>query len=328
MKKWIIINVIVICSLSILTIFINSKTKEINLDNNKLYKYFEDKQVINTNKKIDLSSVREEHKEITKEVKELFEDDKIDIELYLNKIEEEKNKNIELKKETEEMSAKVEELSNKKETLSKQYETLKNKYNSLIAQRNSNSTGFPLINQYPNYPTGCESVALTMLLKYYGVSVTPNNIINNLNKESLPYYENNVLYGGNPEIGFLGNPYSNQAYGTYEVPIKNVASIYKGGILGGSGIPFNDVVTKANSGHPVQVWVSMGLSVPYISQTWIYKPTMEQISWKSGEHSVVVISANDSTVKIADPIGGTIREYSRSLFENRYDYFGRKAVYY
>ena len=76
------------------------------------------------------------------------------------------------------------------------------------------------------------------------------------------------------------------------------------------------------------VWTSMGLSLPYISASWIYKPTMETISWKANEHAVVMIDANDSTVIIADPIGGKLKTYSRSTFENRYNYYGKKALYY
>ena len=43
-------------------------------------------------------------------------------------------------------------------------------------------TGVPLINQYPNYPRGCETVALTILLNYYGIMVTPDDIISVLPK--------------------------------------------------------------------------------------------------------------------------------------------------
>ena len=82
------------------------------------------------------------------------------------------------------------------------------------------------------------------------------------------------------------------------------------------------------SGKPVMVWTSMGLSLPYISQSWIYKPTMETIYWKAGEHAVVMVGADNSSVVVADPIGGTLKTYSRSLFEERYNYFGKKALYY
>lgn len=185
-----------------------------------------------------------------------------------------------------------------------------------------------MINQYPNYPTGCESVALTMLLRYYGIQITPDEVIQRLNKDSLPYYENGVKYGGNPEVGFIGNPYSGASYGVYEKPIADVANMYKSGIQIRSGMDFQEVLNLVKDNHPVLVWTSMGLSVPYISDGWIYKPTMETIYWKAGEHVVVLVSCHNDTLIVADPIGGRLKNYSVSLFEARYNYFGRKALFY
>ena len=34
----------------------------------------------------------------------------------------------------------------------------------------------PIVNQHPEYPTGCESIALYMLLQYYGTDVTKEEI--------------------------------------------------------------------------------------------------------------------------------------------------------
>ena len=189
-------------------------------------------------------------------------------------------------------------------------------------------SNFPSFNQYPNYPTGCESVALTLLLNYYGVSVSVSDVIANLSKEDLPFSENGILYGGNPEKGFVGDPYSSNGYGVYESPIGNVSNMYKGGVISRSGVPFSEVLNFVSQNKPVVVWTSMGLSVPYISSSWIYKPTGEKISWKANEHAVVLIGYNDNYVIISDPMGGQIKYQSRSVFEQRYNYFGRKVVYY
>ena len=167
-----------------------------------------------------------------------------------------------------------------------------------------------------------------MLLRYYGINVSPDSIIQNLKKESLPYYEAGVRYGGNPEVGFIGNPYSSSSFGVYEKPIAEVANMYKSGIQIRNNFSFQEVLNLVKNNHPVMVWTSMGLSVPYISQSWVYKPTMETIYWKAGEHAVVIVSYNENTLIVADPIGGKLKNYSVSLFEQRYNYFGRKALYY
>ena len=135
-------------------------------------------------------------------------------------------------------------------------------------------------------------------------------------------------YGGNPELEFVGNPYSKASYGVYEKPLAEVANFYKSGIHAKCNLPFNEVIDLVQSGIPVMVWTSMGLIIPYISDTWIYEPTMETISWKANEHAVVMIDASDNNVVVADPIGGKLKIYSRSLFEQRYNYFGKKALYY
>jgi len=144
----------------------------------------------------------------------------------------------------------------------------------------------------------------------------------------LPFYQNGIRYGGNPEVGFVGNPYSSSSYGVYEKPIAEVANTFKSGIQVRSNFPFEEVLQLVSNNRPVLAWASMGLSVPYISDSWIYQPTGEKIYWKAGEHAMVIVSYYNDTLIVADPIGGKLKSYSRSLFESRYNYYGRKALYY
>lgn len=63
--------------------------------------------------------------------------------------------------------------------------------------------------QYPDYPTGCESVSLYMLLDYYGVDVTVDNIYDLLPMGTQPSDdEEGVRHGANPEREFVGDPRS------------------------------------------------------------------------------------------------------------------------
>lgn len=209
---------------------------------------------------------------------------------------------------------------------------LQEEYNQLVkenVERNSfYITDVPFINQYPNYPTGCEVVALTILLKYYGVSVTPDDIIDKLPKGITPITKNGKIYGGNPEVEYIGNPYSSYAYGVYEKPIALVANQYKSGIKIATGTSFEEILKIVTTGTPVMVWTSMYLATPYVSQTWIYEPTGETIYWKANEHSVIIIGYTEDKVIISDSIGGQIKYQSKNIFKERYEYFGRKALYY
>lgn len=72
----------------------------------------------------------------------------------------------------------------------------------------------------------------------------------------------------------------------------------------------------------------MYLAAPYISTSWIYEPTGEKIYWKANEHAVVLIGYTSDKVIISDPIGGQMKYQSLAIFRERYNYYGKKALYY
>ena len=200
---------------------------------------------------------------------------------------------------------------------------IKNKrYNTFIEN-------FPVLNQYPDYPVGCESVALYTLLKYYDVDVTVEDIINKLKKGERPHYEGETMYGGNPETEFLGDPKDIYSYGVYEGPIEEVANSFKPGIKNISGTDLNDVLKLVDMGHPVQVWSSINCLPPKIADhTWIDRKTGKEIIWKQPFHSLVLVGYSKDKVVVSDPDKGAIREFDRKKFENAYNFFGKRALYY
>lgn len=103
------------------------------------------------------------------------------------------------------------ELNDKKNNLLEQRNNLRNTYNKLLEEELRKTTyiipNVPTINQYSlGYPTGCESAALTVLLRYWGLNINMSSVVSRLPKGKLPYYENDVRYGGNPYIEFVGTP--------------------------------------------------------------------------------------------------------------------------
>ena len=225
------------------------------------------------------------------------------------------------------------DLSNKLDGLSKQKGTLRNTYNKIMEEQVMNNTfiidGVSKINQYTEgYPTGCESAALTILLRYYGLNINMSDVVNRLPKGNLPYTENGIRYGGNPYVEFVGHPNSSSSYGVYEKPIISVAESFKPGIIDGSGMKLDDVLKVVSEGRPVLVWVSMNMAVPYISTSWTYKPTGEKISWMANEHALVIVGYNQNNVVVSDSLNGSIKYYNRNVFESRYNTYGKRAVYY
>lgn len=272
------------------------------------------------NNEISLNNVIEEKNSLREKTQLVFKDEDIE-----SKFEEEEEK-------TETLNKTITELENNIISLESQVSTLQNEYNKLLKDYEIANTfyinGVPFINQYPNYPTGCESVALTILLNYYGVMVTPDDVINTLKKGPIPYVKNGIIYGGNPETEFVGNPYSLNSFGVYEKPIAEVANKFKEGITIATGTEFDEILKIVGTGTPVLIWTSMGLSAPYISTSWTYEPTGEKIYWKANEHAVVLIGYTPDKVIISDPIGGKMKYQSLSIFRERYNYYGKKALYY
>lgn len=187
---------------------------------------------------------------------------------------------------------------------------------------------FPTFNQYPNYPNGCESVALYNLLRFYKVDVTMEDIVSSLKKGESPYDEGSVRYGGNPELEFVGDPKDNTGYGVYQKPILEVANKFKAGMVDYTGHSLNSVLSLVEQGIPVQVWVSINLVDTDVYDSWIYKPTGEVISWLGDLHSVVVIGFNSQSVIVSDSFTGQIKRYNRTQFNKIYNLFGQRALYY
>ena len=91
---------------------------------------------------------------------------------------------------------------------------------------------------------------------------------------------------------------------------------------------FQEVIKLVKNNRPVIVWTSINSINPYISKSWIYKPTGETITWKNWNHAVVVIGYTENTIIISDPINGQIRNMNRQTFINIYNFMGKKALYY
>lgn len=322
MKKNALLFSILVLALMSEIYYLSRRNVYLTIQNNQIHNELKENNLIKEDGTISLADIKREEENIKQDISELLFDNKnADITTILNQ------KSLVTTSLNEEITSLETEVQNLETTVSE----LQAKYNDLINKKNEESIyikGVPTINQNPDYPTGCESVALTILLNYYGVAVTPDDIIGSLPKGELPYSAGDKVYGGNPEKEFIGNPYSQNSFGVYEKPLAVVANSYKQGIHIATGTDFDTILNIVKQGRPVMVWTSMNLIKPYISMTWTYKETGETIYWKANEHAVVIAGYTNDKVIISDPIGGKIKYQSRSIFKERYDYFGKKALYY
>ncbi len=196
-----------------------------------------------------------------------------------------------------------------------------------MASNSKYINGVITVNQHPDYPTGCESVALYILLRYYGVNVSIDDIITSIPKGDLPHLENGRFYGANPENEFVGNPLTEYSYGVYNNPIRNLANMFKKGAKTKTGMEFDEVLKLVDQDEPVIVWATINMIESYISSKWL-DSSGKTVEWKANEHALVVIGYDSNNIIVSDPYTGSIRYYDRSLFISRYNYLGKRAVWY
>lgn len=270
-------------------------------------------------------------KKLDDKIKELEELDEItkvfyeNEEGYKNLISEYDNNILKNTNEEKNLFLNIEELNKKLVDLKKENIELTTAYKQISSYKISN---IPTIKQYPSYPTGCEGIALLILLKYYKVDISAQSIMNALPKGEKPYYEGTTLYGGNPNYEFLGDPTSNNGWGIWDKGLAKTAEKFKSGIKNGTGMNFASIYKIIRSNRPAVVWTSVNLKDSNIYKTWIYKPTGETINWKKYNHTVVVIGYTESKIIVSDPIDGTIKSFDKTKFVNMYNYMGKRAIYY
>ena len=152
--------------------------------------------------------------------------------------------------------------------------------------------------QYPEYPSGCEVIAMTNMLNYYNFGLYKSTLVNNY----LPYsWSDWVNY-------YSGDPSSEDPGGCIMSPgIKDMTDAFlkdnpsKFKAFNVSGKNFEDLFTYIERGHPVQIWSTIDMSEPYniLSQIGDYK-------WYENNHSVLITGFDKSTgmVTVVDSING------------------------
>ena len=76
--------------------------------------------------------------------------------------------------------------------------------------------GVDAVNQYPDYPDGCEAVSLYMLMQYYDSSITMEDVVDALPIADNPYQSREGFVGYDPEEYYIGNP-TIACWGSYKI---------------------------------------------------------------------------------------------------------------
>lgn len=184
------------------------------------------------------------------------------------------------------------------------------------------------IDQHPEYPTGCESVSLYILLRYYGAEVTVSEIAEALPKGMKPAVtDGRALYGGNPEREFVGDPKDPGSYGVYEQPIAQTANLFLGGAVGKRDTTIEEL-NEIIKTDPVIAWISLSSDRGPEKTAWRDPLTGADVVWIDGEHAVVVYGICDDGYMISDPNIGEKRIISQESFEIGFFRHGGRIICY
>lgn len=164
----------------------------------------------------------------------------------------------------------------------------------------------------------CEIATLKMVLNYYGISVTEDELL-----ASLPFDDKNPRDGnniwGDPEVGFVGDingKMPNVGYGVYESPIARIALRYKNARpMINAGLA--DILGAVANKKPVIVWghVSNGKDISWKTEDG------KEIKAVFGEHTRVIIGfsgtvSDPKDILLLDPVYGRLRLSKENFLEN------------
>lgn len=166
------------------------------------------------------------------------------------------------------------------------------------------------IEQYPELPTGCESVALTMAMNALGCKLSKTDIA-----------ENYLQYDDNFAIGFCGDPFSDGGAGVMPIGIIRTVENYTAATgapiyaYNTSHHPLSDLYKFIEAGCPVVIWTTYYMDEPMYTDDGMYYDD-EYYMWYYNEHCVTLCGYDRSagTVKIADPLQGMVT-YDADAFE-------------
>lgn len=185
----------------------------------------------------------------------------------------------------------------------------------------SYSIEMELIYQHPELPTGCESVALTMLLKYYGFDIDKTTIASDY-----------LIYSSNFVEGYMGNPFTTGGAGIYAPGLTRTANKY----LNAQESDLN--AKNVTDSTPEELYRYISEDTPVVIWNTVYflqnQPTGLRVKWgektyewDSCEHCMVLTGYDleRNVVIVHDPIQGVIERDADGFWE-RYENLGSMAI--
>ncbi len=180
----------------------------------------------------------------------------------------------------------------------------------------------PVVLQSPELPTGCESVALTIVLASLGFDLGKTEIA----QEWLPRSDNDFV------TAFMGDPSSADGHSCMAPAIVQTADAYlaaHGSALRArdlTGSSFAAVLAEVAQGHPVLAWCTIDLNET--GDAYATQRAFDRTYRLYPNSHCVVVRGYDlaaGTVLASDPLAGDTT-YDLALFATRYYQLGSQAA--
>lgn len=188
----------------------------------------------------------------------------------------------------------------------------------------------PLISQYPDYPTGCESVTAVMALHHAGVPISVENFVDvHLPCDDRFYEKDGLLYGPDPYAVFVGDPRSTYSYGcmapVIEKALRSCVSKERT-VVNTTGEDLTSLCRNYIDHHiPVILWATMEMRPVGSGKTW-FLPDGRQFVWPAGEHCLLLVGYNEKEYIFNDPRHGATVAYDKKSVEVAYASLGKQSL--
>lgn len=184
----------------------------------------------------------------------------------------------------------------------------------------------PLIKQMdaPRLYNGCEVTSLAMLLNFWGVGVTKNELAEKIPRVPLSYGDGK---NGNPNVGFVGNMEDGPGLGVYHEPIFQLAQSYMNSGLKTENLtklPFESIIEKVGQGLPVWVITTSDFSPVSTLQSWVTPEGFVEVTYKM--HSVIITGYDQENIYLNNPYGTKNQKVNRVKFIESWQQMGSQAI--
>ncbi len=190
----------------------------------------------------------------------------------------------------------------------------------------------PALCQYPDFPTGCESVCAVMVLHFWGKDVSMDSFVDvYLEREPDGFYlKRGAVYGPDPYQTFVGDPRAGKySFGCMAPMIRTAMEKAVSGELLISDLTGTDLEKicrdQIANDRPTLVWVTRNMKSVLYESDW-YLPNRKLFRWPKNEHCMVLVGYDETHYSLIDPETGTLETWPKELVEKRYQTLGKQAL--